>query len=544
MSFCNNLLLAFFAFLFTITVRAEEGRFVVFFTDKENNLFSLDRPEEFLSPAALQRREKQGLTPDESDLPVSPDYLDQIEQKGIRVFFSSKWFNAALVETDSQKLSSILDLPFVRHVEFVAPGAVLKASQKTDSRKEEAREGGFQEAETDLQNKMIGIDRMHTEGFTGQGMLIGVFDSGFGTVDQSSYFRHLFAGGRITGSRDFIRNSNNVYQYDTHGTKVLSVLAALRDGEYIGAAYDASYLLCVTEDVRSEFRVEEYNWLFAAEYADSIGVDIINSSVGYYDFDDERMNYDYDDMDGNTTVITKAAAMASSKGIVIVCSNGNEGNRPWSYISAPADAEMILSVGAVGPDLARAGFSSFGPTSDGRIKPDVVALGSWTRLASGENTMVGNGTSFASPLVAGLAAGLWQAFPELSSDDLIRYIRETSSNASSPDTLTGYGVPHFISAFNRIVYEPEVEIERTFIVFPNPVDDRRIIYIYNDTFFGNQAADVSFFTTDGRLLHRIGIDLTKGGQPYELDVSVLHPGTYILTCNSGGDVKKSKLLVL
>lgn len=544
MNLRNNLLLAFIAFLFTITVRAEEGRYVVFFTDKENNLFSLDRPAEFLSPAALQRREKQGLTPDESDLPVSRNYLDQIEQKGIRVYFSSKWFNAALIETDSQKLSAILDLPFVRHAEFVAPGAVLQASQNKNSRKEEALTGLFQEVETDLQNRMIGIDRMHREGYTGQGMLIGVFDSGFSTVDQSPYFNHLFAGGRISGSRDFIRNSQNVYQYDSHGTKVLSVLAAFREGEYIGAAYGASYLLCVTEDVRSEFRVEEYNWLFAAEYADSIGVDIINSSVGYYDFDDERMNYTYDEMDGNTAVITLAATMASSKGIVIVCSNGNEGNRPWRYISAPADAEKILSVGAVGPDLSRAGFSSFGPTSDGRIKPDVAALGSWTRLASGENTMIGNGTSFASPLVAGLAAGLWQAFPELSSDELIRYIRETSSNAASPDTLTGYGIPHFISAFNRIVYEPEGEIERTFIVFPNPVDDRRIIYIYNDTFFGNQTAEVSFYATDGRLLHRLGIDLTKGRQPYELDVSVLHPGTYILTCNSGGDVKKSKLLVL
>jgi serine protease AprX len=524
-----------------------EGRFMVFFADKNGNDYSLERPQEFLTQASLRRRQVQGIALDDSDLPVSETYLGQLRNAGARVYFSSKWLNAALAEADSSLAADLYRLPFVEKVEFIAPESVLRSSAaRSGSKSTEIRsaEALLEEAETDFQNKMLGIDEMHRQGYRGSGRMIGVFDSGFTTVDSSPYFSHLFSEGRIAGTRDFIRNSGNVYQYDSHGTRVLSVLAGYRSGQYVGAAHEASYLLCVTEDVRSEYRIEEYNWLLAAEYADSMGVDIINASVGYYDFDDSGMNYRYDQLDGKTTVITRAANMAAAKGILVVCSNGNEGNSPWKYLSAPADAASVLAIGAVGPDLNRSAFSSFGPTADGRIKPDLSALGSWTRLVQGQNVLVGNGTSFASPLVAGLAAGFWQAFPELTAEELSGVLKETASNAASPDTLTGFGVPHFLSAYNRVRFAEEDKFDTTFILFPNPVDERRIIYIYDDAFSGRASADVRFIDLEGRLLGQFEVDLSNRAQPLELDVSFLRPGTYILTTACGGVQRRSKLVVL
>jgi serine protease AprX len=274
--------------------------------------------------------------------------------------------------------------------------------------------------------------------------MIGIFDAGFAGVNQSIYFDHLFENDKIIAVQDFVRNSGDVYQYDDHGTGVLSSISGYEESVYEGVAYDADIILCVTEDVPTEYIIEEYNWIFAAEFADSAGVDIINTSLGYNTFDDISMNYKYDDLDGDIARITRATDIAASKGILCVVSVGNEGSNNWEKLVAPADADSALAVGAVSSDFQYLNFSSSGPTSDERIKPDVAALGQGTKIIqyNGEIS-TGSGTSFASPMIAGLAAGLWQAYPELDNMEIIGLIRKGGSQFMQPDTLIGYGVPDY-----------------------------------------------------------------------------------------------------
>ncbi|MDZ7605892.1 MAG: S8 family serine peptidase [Cyclobacteriaceae bacterium] len=452
------------------------NRYMVFFKDKENSTFSIDKPEEFLSERALTRRNNQNISMTSNDLPVSPSYLDQLaDLPEVNVFFATKWLNGVLVETDEGNLDEIKLLPFVNEVKYVAPNHVLTGSgNRRHSKKEYMMMSDTNDAESQSQNAFIGVDIMHNSGYRGEGMLIAVFDSGFDDIDNSSFFSHLFTGDKILGTRDFIRNSRQVFQYDQHGSKVLSCISAFKEGVYTGTAPQADLVLCVTEDVGTEYRIEEYNWLFAAEYADSLGVDVINSSVGYFEFDDERMDYSYDRMDGNTAIITVAADLAASKGILVVASNGNEGNNSWKYLNAPADADSILAVGSVTYDKIKSGFSSYGPSSDDRIKPELSALGSNVKVAFREQIGSANGTSFSSPLLAGLAAGFWQAFPQLTNMEVIQYLKMSASQAHRPDTLQGYGIPNFTLAFNKAKLN-EGGIEEKLVVFPNPVTHKKII---------------------------------------------------------------------
>ena len=388
---------------------------MIFFTDKSGSAYSIEQPEQFLSKRALQRRLDQNIKITSLDLPVSEQYLDALSTQPLQVYFATKWMNGVLVEMDESELQNIQTLSFVKDVELVAHGSKMN-NQQNGGRKRSVRENeimSYDGQETKQQNEFIGVDDMHESGYRGEDMLIAVFDSGFEHVNTSSFFSHIFSQERLYSSKDFIKGSDNVFQYDTHGSKVLSCIAGLKEGVYSGTAPRADLVLCVTEDIKSEYKIEEYNWLFAAEFADSLGADIISSSVGYSYFDDDRMDYTYDDFDGKTAVVSRAATMAAARGMLVVCSNGNEGNNSWTYLNAPADADSVLSVGAADYDLQKSNFSSFGPTSDGRIKPDISALGSWVKVALREEVSYANGTSFSTPMVAGLAAGLWQAFPHL-----------------------------------------------------------------------------------------------------------------------------------
>ena len=331
---------------------AAANRYLVFFKDKTGTPFSIDKPGEFLSQRAINRRQKQNIFVTKQDLPVSPQYIDDLKSLGFKVFFVTKWLNGALIDAEEKDLSKIQDLDFVKSVQLAAPENTSgrhsrrKGVNAYHSIKEKFGEPNSTMS-TAAQNNMLGVDEMHKKGYDGQGLLIGIFDSGFWGVNQSSYFSDIFQGHRIDATRDFVHGSNNVYQFDKHGAEVFSCIAGYKPQEFEGTAYNANYVLCVTENVSSEFRVEEYNWLFAAEYADSLGVDVINSSVGYSYFDDSQMDYDYAQMDGKTAIISKAARIAASKGMIVVVSNGNEGNNNWKYLNAPADADSILSIGAV-----------------------------------------------------------------------------------------------------------------------------------------------------------------------------------------------------
>ncbi len=532
--------------ILSCTSLGKVNRYIITFIDKEGSFYSVDRPQEFLSVRAIQRRENQNIEILNNDLPVSNSYL--IALKGIDkidVYFTTKWMNGVLVEMSEDRESEVRSLPFVRDISFVAPGRKIGSSDGNGrrSKRDKNSSDSFTDYESYAQNELIGVDAMHEAGYRGEGMLIGVFDSGFKYVNESSYFSHLIDNNKIIGAKDFVRGSSNVFQYDSHGLKVLSCISAFKEGEFSGTAPYSDIVLCVTEDISSEYNIEEYNWLFAAEYADSIGVDIINSSVGYSYFDDETMDYSYKDFDGKTTIITRAATLAASKGMLVVSSVGNEGNTSWTYLNAPSDADSILSIGAVTYDLERSTFSSFGPTSDGRIKPEVSALGTWVNIVNDEEITFANGTSFSAPLVSGLVAGFWQAYPELTNIEVIQYLKMTASQSNEPDTLIGYGIPNFVRAFNRVKVN-EGDVVNKFVIFPNPVTNKRIIYFYIDTLAEMGLTDLNFYDLKGSFIQSVGLNVKNDLDPIEVDVSFLKPGSYILTYSDGGEMKKSKLVVL
>jgi subtilisin family serine protease len=543
----NKLLAVFFMLCCISMAFAGEGnRYMVFFTDKPEEGYSADHPDAFLSQKALKRREKQNIAIDETDLPISNAYLRSLTDiDGVNLFFKSKWLNGVLVETGEVQLAEISSLSFVKNIEYVAPGYKLSVSGRIGKNSRNAHSYMIEVADTEsgAQNAFIGVDDMHERGYKGEGMLIAVFDSGFEFVDDSPFYEHIFSDGQVVGERDFVRNSGDVFQYDSHGSKVLSCISAYEEGVYSGTAPEAGLVLCVTEDVNAEYRIEEYNWLFAAEYADSIGVDIINSSVGYSYFNDENMDYTYEDLDGKTTVITKAAAHAANKGMLVVCSNGNEGNNSWTYLNAPADADSILSIGAVTYDEVRSSFSSYGPSSDGRIKPDISALGTWVRVVHKDEITYANGTSFSTPLTSGLAAGFWQAFPQLTNMEVMEYLKMSASQADAPDTLIGYGVPNFVRAFN-LAQVNEGNIENKFVVFPNPVTNKRTIYLYSEKNREPDVASLAFYDLKGSMVSNKNVRITKAREMFEVDVSFLTPGTYILNYISGKEKQKIKLVVL
>jgi serine protease AprX len=305
------------------------NRYVIFFKDKQASPFSITRPQEFLSQKSIDRRTKQGIELSEEDIPVNQSYVLQVRNAGARTFFTSRWMNALLVETDVPTLDQIKLLPFVLRTEYVAPNQKLSVGRV---RKMRSRKDNSIAPATRNQLQMLGIDKMQEDGLKGEGVTIAVFDGGFLGVNSALPFQAILNENRLRDSFDFVARSGNVFAYDDHGTEVLSIISAFNEGNYTGGAYKANFQLYVTEDVDSEYRIEEYNWLFAAERADSAGVDVINSSLGYNLFDDVSMDYSKARLDGKSAVVSQAASKALSKGIVVVCSAGNEGNNSWRLV--------------------------------------------------------------------------------------------------------------------------------------------------------------------------------------------------------------------
>ena len=429
-------------------------RYLVYLKNKENSPYSIQKPEEFLSARAINRRKNQDIKITTRDLPVNPNYLEAITNTGAKIWYSSKWMNAVLIESDQNTLLSVQSLDFVKP-DVLLVSKIKAAKPSLDNPKAESSEdekipetlvieSEKYYGDSYTQVRMLGADQMHQMGFRGKDMLIGIFDSGFINAHKVSFLKHLFDNQRITYTYDFVENEPNVFDDGSHGLQVLSTIAAYKPGALIGTAPEASFCLFRTEDPSSEYRIEEVNWLMAAEKADSAGVDVINSSLGYTTFSDSSMDYEYDLLDGNSTFVTKAADLAAATGMLVVTSAGNEGNNSWGYVGAPADADSVLSVGAVSPSRKYVDFSSKGPTKDGRIRPNVSALGLATIVGStrGQITLA-SGTSFASPLICGLAAGFWQAHPELSNMEVIDILQKSSTQADNPDNFLGYGIPDF-----------------------------------------------------------------------------------------------------
>jgi subtilisin family serine protease len=530
-----------------------QDRYAVFYKYKPQIELSLTEPTAFLTSKALARRTRENVKADSLDLPVAKKYVDQIVSLSNYVLYSSKWLNATITVTDASKASEIAKLPFVSRIELVGRGFLPLPNSRIDTKihsrtsrklrtpsEGSARTLAGQANPYDFQNELIGITQMLAEGYSGKGITIAVFDAGFPGANTSLALKHLDTNKQIIATKDFVRPWNsNVYQDNQHGMNVLSLIASKDPNILIAGAPDANYILAMTEEVATEYRVEEYNWVRAAEFSDSLGVDIIASSVGYWDFDDLAMNYTVADLDGKTTTITKGATIAAAKGILVVNSAGNYGPGVSSLV-APADAKGILAIGSVNKDFTVSSFSSRGPTGDGRIKPDLATFGNGVSLIRSNGTVgLANGTSFSAPQITALAAGIWQAKPEWTKDKLIEMLLASGTNAEKPDNQLGYGIPRFREALYGEILAVEENPELIeWKLFPNPIDgDQLTIYFGTGT-----TAEFILLDINGRALDRKVLSRSSPRVPYEVGVAGLKPGLYIIQLQDGQVIKRSKLM--
>jgi serine protease AprX len=517
-------------------------KYWVQFTDKEGIEETIDQPRYFLSARAIQRRSAQKIDITAQDLPVSHAYIDLILalQDSIEIINVSKWFNAITIHTsDSLLIEEIANLPFVsgtRSVQAHHNRKELPPLKRVESQAQSTDEYGASGAQTTIH----GAQLLHEMGFWGKGMHIAVLDAGFRKADVLPVFDKLHNEGRLMDTRDFVDGDNNVFHASTHGMMVLSTMAGFEPDSLIGTAIDANYYLYRTEDGSQENVIEEDNWIAAAEHADSIGVDLINTSLGYTTFDDSTSNYTYANMDGNTSRITKASDIAASKGILLVTSAGNSGNGVWHFIGAPGDADSVLTVGAVDRSGEHAFFSSFGPTADGRIKPDVMAIGEQSTIARTDSTYIpGNGTSFSAPIMCGLVACFWQAFPEKNNMEIIEAVKRSSSLYSMPNDSMGYGIPNFWQAFSA--FQANIESNTlNFQAFPNPFQETLVI-----TFEASDKNSVNI-----RLMDALGKEIedtcnfvSDGAQMLcRLDLTALSEGLYYLNIHADSQSLVHRLL--
>lgn len=416
--------------------------------DKAATDYSLQKPEMYLSKKSIERRKRQGLEIDSTDLPVCKKYVDAIRKKGVHVLVTGKWDNFVTVScNDSMLIAEIAGLPFVRSTERVWRGVAKRASERDSLINKPLRTDSLY-GPAITQIKMSHADRLHEAGFKGQGMTIAVIDAGFHNVDKIEAMKNI----NILGTRDFVNPEADIYAESSHGMSVLSCMAMNQPNVMIGTAPEASYWLLRSEDEYSENLVEQDYWAAAIEFADSVGVDLVNTSLGYYSFDDPAKNYRYRDLNGHYALMSREAAKAADKGIVVVCSAGNSGSGSWKKITPPGDAENVITVGAVNKYGVLAPFSSVGNTADGWVKPDVVAVGLGSDVMGTDgNLRHANGTSFSSPIMCGMVACLWQACPELTAKEIIELVRRSGDRAVFPDNIYGYGIPDLWKAYQSTV---------------------------------------------------------------------------------------------
>lgn len=551
----NNIIILLIIFGTSLAAEAQNHRFFVYFKDKQTKdyPYSIDKPSEFLTQRALDRRKKNNVSIVENDLPVNPAYVKKVADLGVDVFFSSRWLNGCLVQTDSSKLAEIKKLSEVDSIALIAEKAKLtrdKTQKPPVPQSFEKPSLSTANINSNFQLQSIGVHQMHKEKIKGKGVLIAILDNGYTGVNKFEPFEQIWKDNRIVATKDFVGNQGNVFQYGAHGTSVFSIIGATyQKGEAIfsGSAPDASFVLCVTEEGGSEDRVEEYNWVLGAEYADSLGADVINSSLGYFDFDIKKHNYTKADLDGKTAISTVAADIAASKGIVVVISAGNEGTSAWKTISPPADAKNILAIGSFGTSqdpfsFIKTSFSSVGPTADKRIKPEVAAFGlATTNMNGGGKIKRGSGTSFSAPLIAGLAAGIIEKKPEWTQQKIREMIIKSANQYSNPDSLLGYGVPNYTYAINGKQLNISDIYHDKLTVYPNPFTGNTL-YLNVQGKFKEGIHIRVFDTAYGDLVYETRISRKDAHGKIPLTFDNIERGLYIMDIAFGEKHSVVKLI--
>ena len=447
----------------------------VYFGDKTNVQNYLDNPQLMLSQRAIDRRTRQKIAFDSKDVPIPALYIKAVkESAGITVMGQSKWLNALHVRGTQADITSLKNLAFVTKISFAdkslnATGKTIAVSKSQQIQKKFNTAITYNYGTSANQIQMLNGHLLHQQNYTGSGKIIAVLDAGFPGVDTQLLFKKLRDNNQILGGYNYVNRSPNYYTGDNHGTLVLSTMGGNQDQALVGTAPDASYYLFVTENDASENPIEETLWVEAAEKADSLGADIINSSLGYFDFDNSNYSYTYADMNGATTFISRGAEIAFSRGMLVVASAGNSGNTTNPNIAAPADAVSVLTIGAVTASKSRASFSSIGPSFDGRVKPEVMAQGQ-ASVVSDEFGNIGtaNGTSFSSPILAGMVACIWQALPDKTNKEIRDLIVQSADKYLTPTPQLGYGIPDFSAAVNKGLLATIDNQNATFSLYPNP----------------------------------------------------------------------------
>ena len=477
--------------------QAQTYRYLILFKDKASNNYSLNKPEAFLSSKSIERRRKNRVTISLQDLPISQNYLDQIKGSGANILFPLKWINGAMITQKPSDLKKTLALSCVKGLYWDFPADSSQVKQVLSGIQSSTVSPDY--GNSSAQTNQLGIDQMHAKNILGQGSLITLLDDGFKQANTVSYLQNTFSEKRIIATLITDPTVTSIYTAGGHGTNVLSTIAGFESGKLIGTAYKASFALAQTEESGHELIVEEANWLRGAEWADSLGTDIISSSLGYSTFDNPLHNHTYADMNGKSTLVSKAAGWAASKGILVTISAGNEGANSWKYITAPADADSILTVGSVTALGSKSSFSSIGPSSDGRVKPDVVAMGSSSVVGFTDGTIgISNGTSFSAPLIAGLAAGLLQTFPRHTVQQIRNALLKSGTQFSKTDLLLGFGIPNYDKAIAamELILENELDASKL-LIYPNPVSPGSAIHITMP--YAN--AEVELLNSIGAVVH-------------------------------------------
>ncbi len=468
-------------------------RYKIVFTDKNGTPFSLSEPQAYLSARAILRRQRQGIPIDSTDLPLVPGYIDSVLGSGdVTLLNHCNWLNQIVIQTsDSLALRRIASLPFVKAADSVglrraAPPETVPpdrfAPEKTVPPAFRIRNfQGLSTLNYGASYPQIHLhhgDFLHDKGLLGQGMVIAMLDAGWDNINSNPALDSLFIQNRLLHTWNYVYDTSFVFGYHWHGANCLSIIASDLPGQMIGSAPKASFILLLTEDVRSEQPIEEDNWAAAAQFADSAGADLISSSLGYSLFDNPAFNLSYSDLNGKVADISIAAGLAVKKGMIVVNAAGNDGQDSWKHIVTPADGFGVFAVGAVDAQENIAPFSSYGPTADGRISPVVASVGWNTDLVdTSGNVTTGSGTSYATPNLAGLVACLWQAFPAMTNYQIMDAVEKSSDHSADPGDQIGYGVPDFEAAYDTLLKAGQDSIlghldsilgTGNLKVFPNP----------------------------------------------------------------------------
>jgi len=550
--------------LFAKDTDAQFSKYIIQFKDKAGTPFNINNPSAFLSAKSIQRRVKQNIPIDSTDLPITPRYIDSVRLAGnVIIINKSKWLNEVCIQTtDATALAKINRLPFV-----VSSNPVMRIQQgnrEVIETRNKFNEEIYQTTTSNLVTRSMADvfnygnsyaqihihegEFLHNAGFRGEGMLLAMFDAGYRNYLTISAFDSVRNNNQVVETYDFVKNEISVNEDDAHGMFCFSIIAANWPGQLVGSCPKAKFYLYRTEDAATEYPIEEQNWAAAAERADSIGVDVFSTSLGYTTFDNPVFNHTYADMNGKITIIARANALAAKKGIISIVAAGNDGNNSWHYISSPADADSIVTVGAVTIAGVPATFSSYGPSSDGRIKPTVASVGQGTAIAGLNNQPTfGNGTSFATPNLAGLITCFWQAFPEFTNMEIIEALKRSSSIYTKPNDRIGYGVPNFHKAYDDLVQQRVLRNANTILgnnrikAYPNPFKGTFYILIKPAT---GGSAVFKLYDISGRLIASKVSDVQQDvAQLITFDkMQALAKGIYILRYSNGSDKGTIKLL--